>query len=78
MIARQQDDYGWIFSFIGAGDHAWMGHEMGTHSVSSYVPTGQGTASAHSHASSSLAGLRSGAGYSMPESIPENDPHSHT
>jgi uncharacterized protein YegL len=78
MIKRQQNDYGWIFAFIGAGDHAWMGHEMGTHTVSSYVPTGQGTASAHSHSSVALAGLRGGQSYSMPEQIPEDDPHSHS
>jgi uncharacterized protein YegL len=78
MIRKQQDEYGWIFSFIGAGDHAWMGREMGTHSVSSYVPTGQGTQHAHSHASAALGTLRGGGGYSMPEQIPEDDPHAHS
>ena len=77
-IKRQQDDYGWIFSFIGAGEHAWMGKAMGTHSVSSYVPTGPGAQSAHVHASASLGTLRGGGAYSMPEDIPEDHTHAHS
>lgn len=71
MIAEQQEKYGWVFAFIGAGDGEW-GRRLGTNTVSAYVPTKAGTQAAYGSASVSLANTRSGMTYAAPDVIPEN------
>lgn len=69
LIKRQQDTYKWIVAFIGAGDTAWMGRDIGTYSVSTYTGTKSGTQAAYDSASASLVGLRSAGVYIAPEVI---------
>jgi len=83
LIARQKNDYGWEFSFIGAGEHAWAGRDMGMQ-ASSHSHGRIGTRSAFSAASASLSQYRGpsgqSVGYSIPEVIEDEEepsPHSH-
>lgn len=82
LIQQQKDDYGWQFSFIGAGEHAWAGRDMGMQ-VSSHSHGSVGTRSAYSTASASLGAYRGPSGQSVGYDIPEEiedqpDPHAHT
>lgn len=68
-IKEQQDTYGWVFAFIGAGDAAWQGRSMGTHSVTQTGVTGQSASAAYAASSQSLANTRAGAAYQMPDTV---------
>jgi Mg-chelatase subunit ChlD len=75
LVAQQRDRYGWVFQFIGAGDAAWQGAEMGMASAR-YVASGQGTRNAYATANLAMQDWRSApAGavdFSMPTQIPES------
>jgi hypothetical protein len=60
LIAKQKDEYKWVFQFIGAGEAAWQGQAMGMPSTR-YSGDEGSTRSAYNVVSASLSNLRSNA-----------------
>lgn len=76
MIARQKSVYGWDFQFIGAGESAWQGAQLGM-ATTQYSGSGEGTARVYAAMSNSLGAYRAApsaaAVFSMPEVVDEGD-----
>jgi len=73
-IARQRDQFNWQFQFIGAGEDAWQGAELGMKS-STFARTGKNQRKVYSDMNVSLKTFRSGivASFDMPEVIEDED-----
>ena len=73
-IARQRDQFNWQFQFIGAGEDAWQGAELGMKSAS-FVRSGKAQARVYSQMNDSLKNYRSGdvAEFDMPDFIDDED-----
>lgn len=70
LISHQSDIYSWVFQFIGAGDAAWQGQELGMASAS-YDADNGGTRAAYSVMSNSMRSFRGApdAAFAMPDVI---------
>lgn len=75
LVEHQRDVYNWVFQFIGAGEAAWQGHEMGM-AASQYVQSAKGNRSAYASLNAATIGYRSapiaGASFAMPDIIEED------
>ena len=73
-IARQRDQFNWQFQFIGAGEDAWQGAELGMKS-STFARSGKNQRKVYGDMNTSLKNYRSGtdANFDMPEVIEDED-----
>ena len=73
-IARQRDQFNWQFQFIGAGEDAWQGAELGMKS-STFARSGKNQRKVYSDMNTSLKNYRSSqaAAFEMPEVIEDKD-----
>ena len=73
-IARQRDQFNWQFQFIGAGEDAWQGAELGMKS-STFARSGKNQRKVYSDMNTSLKNFRSDAvaAFEMPDVIEDED-----
>jgi len=73
-IARQRDQFNWQFQFIGAGEDAWQGAQLGMKS-STFARTGKNQRKVYSDMNVSLKTFRSGEvdAFEMAEVIEDED-----
>ena len=73
-IARQRDQFNWQFQFIGAGEDAWQGAELGMKS-STFARSGKNQRKVYGDMNDSMKRYRSGtdASFDMPEVIEDED-----
>ena len=73
-IARQREQFNWQFQFIGAGEDAWQGSELGM-KTATFTRTGKGQRKVYSDMNDSMKRFRKGedAEFDMPEVIVEED-----
>ena len=73
-IARQRDQFNWQFQFIGAGEDAWQGAELGMKS-STFARTGKNQRKVYGDMNDSMKRYRSGkdVAFEMPEIIEDED-----
>jgi hypothetical protein len=73
-IARQRDQFNWQFQFIGAGEDAWQGAELGMKS-STFARSGKNQRKVYGDMNDSLKNYRSGkdVAFDMPEVIEDED-----
>ena len=68
------DQFNWQFQFIGAGEDAWQGSELGM-KTATFTRTGKGQRKVYSDMNDSMKRFRKGedAEFDMPEVIVEED-----
>ena len=73
-IARQRDQFNWQFQFIGAGEDAWQGAELGMKS-STFARSGKNQRKVYSDMNTSLKNYRSSqdVAFEMPDVIEDQD-----
>jgi hypothetical protein len=73
-IARQRDQFNWQFQFIGAGEDAWQGAELGMKS-STFARSGKNQRKVYGDMNDSMKRYRSGqdVDFDMPEVIEDED-----
>lgn len=71
MVEHQRQAYGWDFQFIGAGEAAWQGRDLGM-AAATHAPDGNGNLAAYAHLSASMTAYRAAApatGFAMPDDV---------
>lgn len=71
MIAKQKDEYSWSFLFIGAGEAAWQGSNLGIIS-GSYSGKSGSLSNAYGSMSANLASFRANTSSNATLEVPEN------
>lgn len=70
-IAHQREVYNWEFSFIGAGESAWYGQEIGVWNNTTYVNTSSGVSNLYGSLNASITSYRNGGAYQLAKSVTE-------